>query len=200
MEKLSKKQLINKCIELDIIFSKSFTKYKLLQLLNEKYNLIENIIEINYNDDLNVLQICEIPKSINIDILKNLLDEYMKPRISFYNEMKRNYFIEDEFSEYFISKSCEGIVIGSGNCGMDVKSKYNEGIDVMCVIMNKKISNEKSIIQNFNSSGSNLDNLFIENKDNESVELFMTNYLKKLEKVKIDKNLNELYIISFINK
>ena len=55
----------------------------------------------------------------------------------------------------------------------------------MCVIMNNNISNEKSLIQNFTSSGSNLDVLFTEQKDDDAIKLFMCDYMKKLEILKI---------------
>jgi hypothetical protein len=150
-------------------------------------------------DDINVLTLCPIPKSINIDKIKEDTSNYMVSRINYYKHKGRSPYLEDEFSEYFTANASDGSEIGNGHCGMDVKTKHNEGIDAMCVIMNKDISNEKSLIQNFKSSGSNLDTLFKEQKDTEAVMLFMNDYSKKLEQVKKDKNLNELYILAYIS-
>ena len=65
--------------------------------------------------------------------------------------------------------------------------------------MNKNLSNEKSLIQNFNSSGADLDILFKEKKDNEALNLYINQYSKKLYNVKNEKNLKDLYILSFIS-
>jgi len=149
--------------------------------------------------ETHVLELCPIPESINIDILKEEMDKYMNPRIEFYKYSNRSLYVEDEFSEYFIEKSSDGTHLGKGHCKMDVKTKENEGIDATCVIMNKSMSNEKSIIQNFKSSGSNLDILFKEKRDEETVALFMNDYKNKLENVKQDKNLSDLYILAYIS-
>jgi hypothetical protein len=147
----------------------------------------------------NVLTLCPIPESINIDKIKEKMFNYMDSRAEFYKYLNRTPYVEDEFSEYLTAISSDGSVIGGGHCAMDVETKNSEGIDAMCVIMNKDLSNEKSLIQNFKSSGSNLDTLFKEKKDQEAVALFMNDYKKKLEKVKEDKNLTDLYILAYIS-
>ncbi len=146
-----------------------------------------------------VLTLCPLPESVNKDILTEEINKYMKPREEYYKYKNRSPYVEDEFSEYFTAMASGGCEIGSGHCGMDVKTKNDEGIDAMCVIMNNNISNEKSIIQNFASSGSDLDTLFKEKKDDEAVGLFMNDYKKKLENVKENKNLKDLYILAFIS-
>jgi hypothetical protein len=146
-----------------------------------------------------VLEICPIPESIDINYIKDNVKEYMKCRKTFYIETGRNPYIEDEFSEYWIEKASKGKQIGKGNCGMDVKTNKNEGIDVMCVIMNKGTSNEKSLMQNFSSAGKNLDTLFTEKKDVEALSLFTEEYISKIKKTKLNNNLNNLYILSFIS-
>ena len=158
-----------------------------------------NIVEHIESEASNVLTLSPIPKSINIDQIKKDVEDYMKHRREYYIRKNRCPFIEDEFSEDFTAKASGGCEIGAGHCGMDVKTKNDEGIDAMCVIMNKDISNEKSIIQNFASSGSSLDILFKEKRDDEAVGLFMNDYKKKLEKVKENKNLKDLYILAFIS-
>lgn len=146
-----------------------------------------------------VLTLCPILKSINIDILKEKMSDYMKSRKKYYQDKNRSPFIEDEFSEYFTAIASGGFEIGSGHCAMDVITNNNEGIDVMCVIMNKTLSNEKSLIQNFASSGSDLDTLFKDKKDVEAIQIFMDDYMKKLEKVKETKNVSDLYILAYIS-
>jgi hypothetical protein len=178
------------------------TKPEIDNVINE--NLEEEFIILPIKKqkiikETNVLTLCPIPESINIDKITEEIENYMIPRKPFYKSTKRYPYIEDEFSEYFTATSSSGCEIGRGHCGMDVKTKNNEGVDAMCVIMNKDISNEKSIIQNFASSGSNLDTLFKEKKDDEAVELFMNDYKKKLENVKHDKNLTDMYILAYIS-
>jgi hypothetical protein len=208
LNKLSKQELLVKCEELGITKCKTKTKNKLIELINEKISIlnkqIPDIEEVKNNKNTlmkinNVLTLCKIPESINIIQIKEQINEYMKSRIEFYKTTQRSLFIEDEFSEYFIAVATNGIVIGKGHCGMDVKTYKNEGIDVMCVIMNKGISNEKSLIQNFKTSGCNLDTLFNEKKHNDAVRLYMVSYLEKLEKVRNEKELNNLYILAFIS-
>jgi hypothetical protein len=96
-----------------------------------------------------VLTSCPLPESFNKDILEEEIKKYMKPREEYYKSKNRSPYVEDEFSEYFTAMASGGCEIGGGHCGMDVKTKNDEGIDAMCVIMNKDISNEKSIIQMF---------------------------------------------------
>lgn len=111
-----------------------------------------------------VLTLCSLPESFNKDIFEEEIKKYMKPREEYYKYKNRSPYVEDEFSEYFTTMASGGCEIGGGHCGMDVKTRNDEGIHAMCVIINKNISNEKSIIQNFASSGSDLDTLFKEKK------------------------------------
>ena len=146
-----------------------------------------------------VLELCPIPESIDITYIKDQVKVYMEGRQQFYIETGRNPYIEDEFSEYWIAKASKGKQIGKGSCGMDVKTHKNEGIDVMCVVMNKGISNEKSLMQNFSSAGKNLDTLFTEKKDIEALTLFTEEYISKIKKTQLNNNLSDLYILSFIS-
>ena len=162
----------------------------------------QNNNEILSNDESaesNVLTLCPFPESINIEAIKEMVNVYMGPRVEYYKNKNRAPYIEDEFSEYFTAIASGGEEIGGGHCGTDVKTKHNEGIDAMCVIMNENMSNEKSLIQNFSSSGSNLDTLFNEKKDEEAVQLYMNDYSNKLKNVKKDKNLQQLYILAYIS-
>ena len=165
----------------------------------KKSNSSGNNIKHIESETSPVLTLCPLPESFNKDILEEEIKKYMKPREEYYKHKNRSPYVEDEFSEYFTALASGGCEIGGGHCGMDVKTKNDEGIDAMCVIMNNNISNEKSIIQNFVSSGSDLDTLFKEKKHDETVGLFMNDYKKKLEKVKENRNLKDLYILAFIS-
>lgn len=157
--------------------------------------------EMVSDNEHHVLTLCPLPESINKDVLIESIKEYMKPREEYYKYKNRSPYIEDEFSEHFTAMASGGREIGGGHCGMDVKTHKDEGIDAMCVVMNidRDISNEKSIIQNFKSSGLELDTLFKEKKDDDAVRLFMNDYKKKLEDVKKNKELKNLYILAFIS-
>ncbi len=146
-----------------------------------------------------VFNLCRIPSSLHIEKLKTYIHNYMEPRKEYYEIKNRPPFIEDEMSEFYTAQASAGREIGAGNCGMDVKTTENEGIDTMCVIMNKHHSNEKSIIQNFSSSGNNLDSLFKEGMDEEAVRLYVNDYSRKLEVTKCKQQLTDMYLLSFIS-
>jgi len=169
---------------------------KACELILCAYSNIDKNLEINPT----VLELCKLPDSINVSQITELLNDYMKSRVSFYRETNRPPFIEDDFSEYFTAKSSNGCLIGGGNCAMDVKTSFNEGIDVACVIMKNKCSNEKSLMQNFNSSGVDLDTLFKDQKDIEAVNLFMIRYFNKIQCIKNEKNLADCYLLIFVTR
>ena len=191
--------------EIIIIKKKKPRKTKITNTQNNNEILSNEILsneEIVCDDESaesNVLTLCPFPESINIEAIKEMVNVYMGPRVEYYKNKNRAPYIEDEFSEYFTAIASGGEEIGGGHCGTDVKTKDNEGIDAMCVIMNENMSNEKSLIQNFSSSGSNLDTLFNEKKDEEAVQLYMNDYSNKLKNVKKDKNLQQLYILAYIS-
>ena len=146
-----------------------------------------------------VLEPCQIPLSICIKHLKESIKEYMISRKDFYKQTKRSLFIEEEFSEWWVEKASSGTQIGKGNQATDVISSNKEGIDVMCVIINKNKTNEKSLIQNFNRCGFNLDLLFNERDDKSAIQLFMNDLKKKLIDVKEKHDLTDLYILAYIS-
>jgi len=122
----------------------------------------------------------------------------MKYRKDFYLETKRSFYIEDEFSEYWLKSCSNGIHIGTGNCATDIVTSSLESIDSMCVIMNNNISNEKSLIQNFKLSGNKLDILFDNKEDKIAVKLFIDDlYNKQLLVIKKYKILQS-YIFAYI--
>jgi hypothetical protein len=210
--KMTMPQLKAFCKENDITFKSNIRKNKLLQLVHEYSTDVT--VTISTDDEkeeqeekkeqveemsTNVLELCKIPDSLNIEQMKELIKGYMEPRTEFYRSTHRPCLYEDEFSEYHTAISTGGITIGGGSCGMDVKTRMNEGIDAMCVIMNNAQSNEKSLMQNFSESGEDLDHLFHKKDDTTAVNQFVEGYSKKLLKCKKEKDLNDLYILSFIS-
>jgi hypothetical protein len=141
-----------------------------------------------------VLELCKLPDSFDIERMKQYVHNYMESRVSYYMEKGRPPFIEDEFSEYFTAKCTNGTEIGGGNCAMDVKFG-DIGIDAMCVTMKGHTSNEKSLIQYF----TDLDSLFNDKKDIDAVNIFKQQYYNKLQNVKDKKGLSDLYILAFIS-
>lgn len=166
-------------------------------IVNDMLN--DNCMEKEISDDNYVLSLCPIPETVNKEKLKEYVSKDIESRIEYYEDTKKNLTIEDHFSEWCLAKSTDGVQIGGGHCAMDVKTKNNEGIDATCLVMNKNMTNEKSLIQNFQESGKNLDVLFNEKKTEEAVSLFMNDYEKKLENVKKVKELNDLYILAYIS-
>lgn len=146
-----------------------------------------------------VLEIAPMPAGFDIELIKNMVTEYLTPRLNFYKDAGRSLFVEDEFSEWFLAKATAGKEIGKGHIAMNVRSSAGDGIDAFCVIMNKGESNEKSLIQNFKECGKDLDTLFSEQKFAEATNLFMTNYKKKLIEVSKVKEINNLYYLGFVS-
>ena len=79
---------------------------------------LEIINNLSINND--VLILSPMPKSINIDKIKEHITNYMEPRIKFYQDKNRSPYIEDEFSEYFTALASNGYQISSGNCAMKI--------------------------------------------------------------------------------
>jgi len=148
---------------------------------------------------MNVLRQVPLPDSIRIPYLREKVQQYMDPRAEFYRDTGRNPYIEDEIGEYWTAKASNGIEIGRGSGGMDVKTVDGKGIDVMCVIMKHNGSNEKSLTQNFSGAGAQLDNLFNERRDVEALSLFCERYKEKIRKAREDNNLTSMYLLAFIS-
>jgi hypothetical protein len=145
-----------------------------------------------------VLELCKVPDCVNIEMLKKHMSDYMGPRLAYYRKKNRALFVEDEMAEFFIAEATDGTEIGAGHCAMDVQ-KDSAGIDAMCVIMNTYASNEKSLIQEFSSSGVDLDTIFKDGKDAEAVELYRNAYSKKIQEIMQEKKLTDLYIVACVS-
>jgi hypothetical protein len=156
---------------------------------------VRNIIRPN-NSGTFVLEPVPPPEELDIDTLSGMVKEYLQPRLRFYAESKRSLYIEDEFSEWFIEKTTGGKQVGKGHGAMDVITSANNGVDVFCIIMNKYISNEKSLMQNFQTCGKDLDTLFSEGKYDDAVRAYMDNYKVKLAKL---EGMESNYYVGFIS-
>ena len=147
--------------------------------------------------DNNVFNICEIPTFIDIKILKKYINDYIKSNYDFLKERYNKLYIDHDRSEYFIMKATKGKFVGSGNDPVDIIKDKN-GIDVACLSLNKNITNEKSIIQNFTKAGNELDNYFNNKEPNKAIDLY-----KKILKIKYENamkkhNIENLYYLIFL--
>ena len=152
--------------------------------------------------DKNVLEPCYI-NELDIDtqkLIECLKKDYLTPsRMEYYKSTStQNLTLEDGFMEFITAKCINGERVGEGHCPIDVV-KDDIGIDVLCVCLNGSKTNEKSIMQNFNTCGNNLDILFNTCKYQEALYLFTKEYYKKLFNAKKTKNIRKLYYLAYIS-
>uniref|UniRef100_A0A6C0ABW4 Uncharacterized protein n=1 Tax=viral metagenome TaxID=1070528 RepID=A0A6C0ABW4_9ZZZZ len=128
-----------------------------------------------------------IDLGLNIDLLKKYIKNYFENSSikKFIDSNEINLIIPYELSELWIKDSIKGKISGRGNGSFDV-IKDNIGIEIACMNFNAtKTSNEKSIIQIFNSD--DLDKLFEQNKEMEIMNIFKQaitkKYNNKIEKI-----------------
>jgi hypothetical protein len=146
------------------------------------------------------------PCNINeLDINTQKLIECLKKdyltdgRMEYYKSTStQNINLEDGFMEFITAKCINGERVGEGHCPIDVV-KDDKGIDVLCVCLNRILTNEKSIMQNFSKCGNNLDSLFDTCKYQEALSLFTKEYYKKLFNAKKTKNIRKLYYLAYIS-
>lgn len=170
--------------------------------LNETVKNLDERINCIEENKLNVLEPCSI-NEININIKKLIeclkKDYLTQGRMEYYKSTStQNINLEDGFIEYITAKCIDGIRVGEGHCPIDV-IKDDIGIDVLCVCLNGKQTNEKSIMQNFSNCGNNLDTLFESCKYQEALSLYTEEYYKKLFIIKKAKNAKKLYYLAFIS-
>jgi len=148
-----------------------------------------------------VLELVPLPACIQVDSLKEVVKNYLAPRMDIIRRFRKspNLAIEDDFSEWWMTDATQGKWIGGGSCPMDLISKSKEGFDAMCVCINGAQSNEKSIIQNFSTSGDALDTYFKENKHQEALDLFRKDLEVKWANVETEKELSAMYYACFIS-
>jgi hypothetical protein len=139
---------------------------------------------------------------INFDLLSKYIKDYINPRKEYYNDSNSNNLeLESGFSEWWIKKASNGKKIGDGNCPMDVITGSGKAIDAMCLCINGSMSNEKSIMQNFNKSGNELDNYFLDKNENGAISLYINDYINKIKNFSLTNkiSLNRLYYAIFIS-
>lgn len=172
--------------------------------INRENNDFQNKYHINPKK---VIEPCNINK-IGLDITKikqKLKKDYLTPgRMEYYESTStKNLNLEDGFMEFIVAQCINGKRVGEGHCPIDVKKEKKNGkwigIDVLCVCLNGKYTNEKSIMQNFQECGNNLDNLFEKEKYIEAINNYKEEYKKKLLNATKDHDLEELYYCAFIS-
>jgi hypothetical protein len=190
-------------------------KKNITKSLKKPINIKKNILNINKNIsnkflfkkqnlNLNNILIPISPKKIDIDYnkLTNYIKRYIEPRKEYYNDTNtKNLELESGFSEWWISKTSNGTKIANGNTPMDVITKKKIAIDTMCLCLNNNFTNEKSIMQNFNSSGNNLDLYFHNKNDKDAITMFVNDYKLKLTNFCNEYNISNknLYYCIFIS-
>lgn len=150
----------------------------------------------------NILEPCDI-KELDIDpqkLARCLKEDYItNGRMEYYKSTSReNINLENGIMEFITAKCINGERVGEGHSPIDIL-KNDKGIDVLCVCLNGKQTNEKSIMQNFRKCGNNLDILFDTCKYQEALSLFTKEFYKKLLNAKISKNIKKLYYLAYIS-
>lgn len=135
---------------------------------------------------------------IDVDSIKKQVLEYVKPRKEFYKTRNCNLYLESEFTEWWVEKATNGNHVGSGNKPIDVISTCG-GIDVLAICLNKKTSNEKSIIQIFKGGGSDLDKMFKNKEYSDAVKLFRNTLQTKFNNCAEEYSIDNFYYIGFIS-
>jgi len=183
---------------------KGLVQPKIFKIKNKEYACIKiQSFWRGYNfREKNVLEPCNA-NELDIDTLKliNCLkkDYLTHSRMEYYKSTStQNLNLEAGFMEFITAKCINGERVGEGHCPIDVV-KHDKGIDVLCVCLNGKQTNEKSIMQNFSKCGDNLDTLFDKCKYQEALSLFTKEYYKKLVNAQKTKKIRKLYYLAFIS-
>ncbi len=209
---MTRPQLIDQCKECGIKRYSKKNKAEIIELLEQHYEdaSSEDSDELSISVDSDASSIdsdasmddgdyvivpCKAPEEyIKEHMAKCLTNYFSETRLQYHKDTGTALYVEDNIGEYYCAKSTNGKLIGAGNASMDVETSANNGIDVFCVNTkkNNNDTNEKSLIQNFETIGVNLDNLYKEKQDTQIVKLFTDGYLRKLTKVS-DKYGNLFY-------
>jgi hypothetical protein len=160
----------------------------------ESSNTDSKIIKIGY-----VLEPCSFLDIINIDTLKKYISKDIDGNKEYFDDRNITYKLSDpKKAEWILHKSIENSeLVGDGNKNIDIILKHKKiGIDVSVLSLTKNMTNEKSVIQNF-TTGNELDNLFLNNKGSEVVEIFKNKMIEKYKSVD-NENINILYYVIFV--
>lgn len=142
--------------------------------------------------------------SLNLAKLNyNITQSFTPLHIKFFESTTtKNYRIENSFLEFLVKDSFEEEVeyVGGGNSPIDLLIKEKGiGIDVAFLCLNGKETNEKSLMQNFKSSGENLDTLFKNKEYNNINNLFRKDYINKHLNAQEKYNIDKIYYMIFIS-
>ena len=163
-------------------------------------NICDNIDNIiNKKCFISPVNINEL--DINVNILSEKIKDYFTPsRIQFIKDTSTNNLVLDSnYMEWALKQSIiNSEWIGQGNAPMDIIVN-NIGIDVLCCCINKNETNEKSLIQNFSSCGSELDILFKNGKKEIILNSFINNFKNKMNKFIDERKCDQLYYMAFIS-
>lgn len=151
------------------------------------------------NNSNYILTQCNVPKFVDIEILKKYIKKDLESNKEYFNECNMTYRISDsKKAEWILSKSIKNSkLIGNGNTCIDIVISGNNkiGIDVSVLTLTKNYTNEKSIMQNFSQSN-NLDELFNINNGETIIEIFRNKFIEKYNL--INNEIKDIYYIIFI--
>jgi hypothetical protein len=177
-------------------------KYFLLHetTFNKKINIF---MQKNKYDILTPCPINNLKKILNIVTLKKYVFNDVKSNYEYFNDANLTYTISNPTkAEWIIYKSIKNSLwIGKGNNKADVLLQLlftNIYIDVGVLTLNGNQTNEKSIMQNF-TQGNNLDELFINKKGSDAVNIFKNKLIEKYQTQTSPLNkINKYYYMLFI--
>lgn len=173
-----------------ITSTKNHKKEKLIKKVSNE----DKITSTKTHKNKYILQICDIPECITVDILKNYVRKDIDGNREYYDDLGITYKISNSTkAEWILSKAIDNCkLVGNGNTNVDIITD-DISIDVSVLTLNKgACTNEKSIMQNFSTSG-DLDSLFNKNKGEKAVRIFK----RKLQEKFANEN-NDIYYAIFI--
>ena len=131
-------------------------------------------------------------------LLKKIL--FSQPE-SLVEQKESNIQVTKEFLEQWVVQGLNLTPKGAGNYPIDAYRKDSFGVDVKFVSItsgSNKMTNETSIIQNFESGGNSLDSDFQSLEYNKILDKWISLLTEKYKKVESDLNLKKIYYFLFI--
>jgi hypothetical protein len=146
---------------------------------------------------------CKLPNFVNINILREFVKNDVKNNKDYFDELQMTYRISDaKKAEWMLSKSIlNSKLVGNGNKNVDIIVRNKIGIDVSVLTLNKRFTNEKSVIQNFTNSNT-LDLLFNNKDATHAVDIFKKQFTEKFSYISsnFSNNIINIYYVLFICK
>jgi hypothetical protein len=158
---------------------------------------INVFIQKNEHNILTPCPINNLKKILNITTLKKYVLNDVNSNYEYFNDANLTYTISNPTkAEWIIYKSIKNSLwIGKGNSKADVLLQLlftNIYIDVGVLTLNGNLTNEKSVMQNF-TQGNNLDELFINKKGSEAVNIFKNKLIEKYQSQTLILNQTDKY-------